>query len=82
MKTVSVIIAIIIGIIILLVVLYVFLPKLMQADESSEEFLKQTLEKQTMRAENYDFPEFEHPKDLNSRDAKIPILSDYKEVLL
>jgi hypothetical protein len=82
MKTISIIISIIIGLIILAVVLYIFLPKLHDASKGSEEFFKDTLEKQTMGTNYHDNSVFDYPKDLNSRDAKIPILSEYNEVLL
>ena len=82
MKTISIIISIIIGLIIRAVVLYIFLPKLYEASKGSEEFFKDTLEKQTISSNYYDNPVFEYPKDLNSRDTKIPILSEYNEVLL
>ncbi|MBW3012853.1 hypothetical protein KY340_01490 [Candidatus Woesearchaeota archaeon] len=82
MKTINIIISIIIGIIILIVVLYVFLPKLFEASAGSDEFLKKTLEKQTMGADYYEIQGFGYTKDLNSRDAKIPILREYNEVLL
>ncbi|MBW2987066.1 hypothetical protein KY336_00820 [Candidatus Woesearchaeota archaeon] len=82
MKTISILISIIIGLIILAIVLYIFLPKLLEADQSSEELFKKTLEKQTMGVNNYDIPVFELPKDLNSRNAKIPILIENNEVLL
>lgn len=82
MKTISILISIIIGLIVLAIVLYVFLPKLFEASQGSDELIKKTLEKQTMGADDYDVPVFEYPKDLNSRDAKIPILSEYNEVLL
>ena len=82
MKTISIILSIIIGLIILSIVLYIFLPKLYEASQGSDELIKKTLEKQTMGSNHYGIPIFELPKDLNSRDAKIPILSEYNEVLL